>query len=282
MRALISLLAVLFMSYFLVLFPFMQYINSKPYDEKLGYLPRKELVGCLSADHKQLVGALLIMKVVYYFGGVLEKQDNKLNLPLDYYAMARYIRTANFLDPYNMDLYYFTQATYSDSPKGARFIDELLSNGMKYRTWDSELPFFAGFNEAFTLKDYKKAAEYMKRAGEISRDPQYNTLAARFFNEAGESDFGILFMESMEKNARDEKIRRLYHDRKNLLIAVKKIRDSVNIYRQRYQRLPHDLGELLKVGLLRKIPRDPYGGKFYLTPDGKIESTSGSLSLRNK
>ena len=282
MRVSVYLLVVMSMLYLLLLYPFTHYMNNKPYEEKLGYLPQKEIVGCITSDYRQLVASLLMIKVVYYFGGILEKQENKLNLPIDYYAMARYIRMANFLDPYNEEVYYFTQATYSDTEKGARFINELLQNGMKYRTWDPELPFFAGFNEAFTLKNYKKAAEYMKKAGEITGDPLYNSLAARFFNEAGETDFGIMFMDMMEKSTKDKKIRRLYRDRKNLLIAVKEIRHAVDIYRDRFHRLPQDFKELRKVGILERIPKDPYGGKFYLNPQGKVESTSGILKLRTK
>ncbi|HVO65933.1 MAG TPA: hypothetical protein VMT12_05545, partial [Syntrophales bacterium] len=203
MRVPVLLLALLFLIYIILLPSFTTYMNAKPYEEKLGYLPQKEIVGCLAADHRQFVGFALMMKVIFYFGGILEKQENALALPADYYAMARYLRTANFLDPYNEDVYYFAQATYSDTKNGAKFINELLDEGIKYRTWDPELPFFAGFNEAFTLKDYKKAAEYMKKAGNITGDPFYNSLAAKFFNEAGETELGILFMAGMEKNAKD-------------------------------------------------------------------------------
>jgi hypothetical protein len=271
---------VLCLVYLLLLPPFTGYMRSKQYEERLGYLPRKELVGCLAADQRQLVASLLMIEVIYYFGGYLEKRDNKLTLPLDYRAMAGYLRTVAFLDPYNSDVYYFTQASYSDSVKGARFANELLETGMKYRTWDPELPFFAGFNAAFTLKDYKKAAGFMKRAGEITGDPLYVSLAAKFFNEAGETDFGILFMELMEKNAKDEKIRRLYRDKKDLLIAVREIKNAVNLYVERNRTVPRNLEELRMAGLLKKIPRDPFGGKLYLTPRGTVESTSGSLAIR--
>lgn len=280
MRALVSLLFVLFICYFLLLSPFTLYLNNRLFEEKLGYLPQKEIVSCLAADHRQLVGALVLIKVIYYFGGILEKQGNKLNLTSDYTTMARFIRTANYLDPYNADLYYFTQAAFAQGENGTRFVNDLLQNGMKYRIWDVEIPFFAGFNAAFTLKDYKKAAEYMKRSSELTGDPLYSSLAVKFFNQAGETDFGILFMASMEKDARDEKIRRLYHDKKNLLIASKKISLAVNAYQDRYHHLPRDLNELVRAGFLAKIPRDPFGGAFYLSPEGTVESSSGNLTLR--
>ncbi|HVO65932.1 MAG TPA: hypothetical protein VMT12_05540, partial [Syntrophales bacterium] len=60
---------------------------------------------------------------------------------------------------------------------------------------------------------------------------------------------------------------------------VKDIKHAVNLYRDRFHVLPRNIDELSKAGLLTRIPRDPFGGKFYITREGKVESTSKSLSL---
>ncbi len=46
--------------------------------------------------------------------------------------------------------------------------NELPEYGMRYRTWDYYLPFFAGFNYAYFLKDYENAARCYKRVGELT------------------------------------------------------------------------------------------------------------------
>jgi hypothetical protein len=39
-------------------------------------------------------------------------------------------------------------------------------------------------------------------------------------------------------------------------------------------RLPSSVAELIKKGYLADTPVDPYGGTFYLEPDGTVRSTS--------
>src|ERR1035437_4961022 len=61
---------------------------------------------------------------------------------------------------------------------------------MKYRTWDWQLPFFAGFNSAFFLKDYAAAARYYQRAGELSGSDLSRLLAGRYGPGATDSPLG--------------------------------------------------------------------------------------------
>jgi hypothetical protein len=185
------------------------------------------------------------------------------------------------MDPYNMDAYYFTQATFVWEVRGARDVNKVLAYGMKYRTWDYWLPFYAGFNSAYFLKDYKAAAGYMSKAAEISGESLFTNLAARYFYEAGEVDFGILFIKSMEDNATDPRVKKLYETRKQALLAVKEINTALTTYRMRYKRPPRDLSQLVATGILEQLPKDPYGGTFFLNEKGGVESTS-KFAFRRK
>jgi hypothetical protein len=49
---------------------------------------------------------------------------------------------------------------------------------------------------------------------------------------------------------------------------------AVEHFRERLGRLPRHLDELVKQGVVREIPSDPYGGTFYLTPEGGVKTTS--------
>jgi tetratricopeptide (TPR) repeat protein len=150
----------------------------------------------------------------------------------------------------------------------------MLDYGMKYRIWDAQLPFFAGFNAAYFMKDYKKAAEYMKKAAEIAQEQQFATLASRYFYEAGETEFGILFIDVMKSSAKDANEKKLYEFRRKALVAVKSIEDAIKLYQKNLGRLPKTLSELVSTGFLNAVPQDPYGGKFYLDQTGKVRSTS--------
>jgi len=62
-------------------------------------------------------------------------------------------------------------------PKQVKLANDLLEYGMRYRTGISTCRFFAGFNNAYFLKDYARQAEYYKRAGELSGSELFINLA---------------------------------------------------------------------------------------------------------
>lgn len=273
-------LALLIGLYLLVMPAFVRYLAERPLEEKLGYFPAKEVVKASVAEHKQSVAALIMLQVMYYFGGSIDRYDAERKFQTDYTNMARLIKASNYLDPYNFDIYYLSQAAFPLGPNGARFVNGLIENGMKYRTWDADMPFYAGFNAAFILKDYAEAARLLQRASEISGNSLYASLAMKFFNKAGEADFGIRFMDSMAKNAPDDTMRRLYQNKKRLLEGVKVISIALQRYNEKYGHNPTTITELVTEGLLLRLPKDPFGGNFYLTDEGVVETTSGGLSVK--
>lgn len=271
-KALFSLL--LLALYLGIIFPFTSYMRNKPFVEKMGYVPKGEVLTYLSADHKELVAASLVMKVLFYFGSLSDRTFNKVNMPVDYPAMSRTIHAAVKLDPYNMDAYYFAQAILVWDVKQVELANELLEYGMKYRTWDFYLPFFAGFNYAYFLKEFDKAAVYYKKAGDLSGSELFVKLAGRYFYESGQSEMAIAYLATMEKGARNESIRKAFRTRLQALREVRRVEVARDSFLSQYKRLPSSIKNLVKDGYLKEMPIDPYGGTFYLEPDGKVRSTS--------
>lgn len=270
-----TLLFVLITSYLAIIFPFTNYLGNRPLINKVGYIPEGEMLRFAVGDHRYLVSEWSVFKVMLYFGEMSDTNAKKVKLPPEYGNMARVISSAVFLDPYNMDAYYLAQAAFVwDVKDSANDINKLLAHGMRYRTWDYSLPFFAGFNAAYFLHDYRTAAEYMKKAAELSGDPLFAKLSARYFHQAGRTELGILFIESMAKSAKDEKIKKSFVMRKEALQAAKEISDAAQLFRNRFNHFPTSTEDLVRFGLLKKVPRDPYGGQFYITAIGRVESTS--------
>lgn len=262
--------------YVLILPPFTTYLKQRPVAQKMGYLPEAKVLKFMVADHRNLVAEWAVLKVLFYYGGLMEggNEAQLFSVPPEYYSMFRTLQTALRLDPYNMDAYYFAQAAFTWDVGRAKEVNNMLDYGMRYRTWDYQLPFYAGFNAAYFLKDYAGAAEYMKKAAQLSGDPLFTNLAGRFFYESGREDLGIIFIKSMEKGTRDMKVKKLFQMRIQALEAVHVIRTAVKSFTSRYGRLPLTVDELVQKGLLASVPVDPYGGKFFITSDGSVESTS--------
>jgi tetratricopeptide (TPR) repeat protein len=268
-------------SYALLILPFTSYMQSKPFFEKLGTLPRIEVIKFVAADQKELVGAGLVLKVMVYFGGLMSNETGKYKLPPEYQTMSKIIHGAVKLDPYNMDAYYFAQALLVWDTAAYRIATDLLVYGMKYRTWDWYLPFFAGFNSAYFLKEYDNAAVYYKKAAELSGEPLFATLAGRYMQKSGKTDMAIAYLATMVKSAKNPSIRKSYQVRLSAFKAVRVVEAAIESYSQRIGTPPPSLESIMAAGFLKQIPEDPYGGRFYITNDGRVATTSEFSFSRN-
>jgi tetratricopeptide (TPR) repeat protein len=262
--------------YGLLILPFSTYMRNKPIEEKLGYVPSIKLLKPLSADQKELVGASLVMKVLMYFGGIAGKdQEGRiLSEPPDLQGMSRILHGAVQLDPYNMDAYYFAQGFLTWDARQFQVANKLLEYGMQYRTWDWYLPFFAGFNSAYFLKDYAKAAAYYQRAGELSGSDLHKSLAGRYLQESGQTDLAIAYLSAMEKGERNPAMKKNYQLRLAAFKEVRRIELARDRFLQEKGAMPQSVEQLLQAGYLQPAPVDPYGGRFYLDPSGKVATTS--------
>lgn len=250
------------------------YLKSRPLVEKLSLVPNAQVMRLASVDHKEMAAAGLVMKVLMYYGGLMEKTLNTLALPADYPSMSRLIHASVKLDPYNMDAYYFAQAILVWDVRKVDVANKLMKYGMNYRDWDWYLPFFTGFNYAYFLKDYQNAAEYYRRAGELSGEPLFINLAGRYMHEAGRTPLAIAYLSAMENSARNESIRKSISLRLLALKQVGLIESAVQVYARKVGRTPSTIQDLIDGGFLDAVPSDPYGGQFYLEQNGKVRSTS--------
>lgn len=275
MRKLYMLLPILLAGYLVVVFALADYMRTKPFVEKLGYIPSVKSMKVMAADHKQFLSASLMLKVLIYYGSLVDKADNIMQIPADYPAMSRTIDAALKLDPYNMDGYYFVQAILAWDVGKADLANSFLEYGMKYRSWDWSLPYYAGFNCAYFLKDYTNAARYYGRAAELSGNEMFMNLAGRYLQRSGKTEMAIVYLSMIAKNARHDSLKRLLVIRRAAFLEVLKIEKARDAFSQRYGRLPASLDDLVHGGFLRALPQDPYGGKFFILNDGSISSTSG-------
>ena len=83
----VSLFIVFLALYGTLIIPFTTYLNNKPFAERLGYVPSATALKIVAADQKELAGALLVLKVLMYFGGLTDKSENQVALPPDLAGM---------------------------------------------------------------------------------------------------------------------------------------------------------------------------------------------------
>lgn len=263
-------------SYLVLIGPFTLYMRSKPIEEKLGYVPSINLLKPLSADLKELAGAALVFKVMMYYGN-LAGSSKQTGLPAagpDLRGMSGLLHGAVQLDPYNMDAYYFAQSFLTWDARQYKVANDLMAYGMKYRTWDWYLPFFAGFNHAFFLKDYQGAAEFYKRAGELSGVDLHKNLAGRYMQESGQTELAIVYLSGMVKTAKNQAVKSNYQTRLKAFREVRRIELARDRFAAERGTSPDTVEQLVQSGYLSPRPVDPYGGTFHLDASGKVYTTS--------
>jgi tetratricopeptide (TPR) repeat protein len=263
-------------AFLVILGPFTRTMAQKPYAVKLGMIPHPTVLQLLFPDYQQLLGANILGRIILYYGTITDDvaDPGKIQLAADYPAMSRAVHAALRLDPYNMDGYYFGQSILVWDVGQYQLATELLEYGMRYRTWDWQLPFFAGFNYAYFLGDKDKAAQMYMRAGDLSDATLFQSLAGRYLQEAGKTQMAIDYLQTLEKSARTPAVKQTLQVRIETFKAVLMIEQARDRYAEEQGRLPENIDILLKEDYLETKPVDLYGGEFYLDENGQVRTTS--------
>lgn len=269
----VGILSLLLLAHVLAVIPISQYLRERPAVIKLGYLPSARVMKLAAPEFSPLLAQLAVARVMIYYGSLFQQNPALIQRPPEVFNMFKTIERAVQLDPYNMDAYYFAQATFTWEIGRAKDVNQLLKHGIKYRVWDWHLPYYVGFNAAYFLQDYATAATYMKQAAEISGYPFFSRLAARYLSDAGQTDMAIAYLEAMIKEAKDETIRELYLQRLEPLLEARRIEPLVVRFRQEHGRMPASVAELLQAKLLDHEPVDYLGREFLITPEGRVVLT---------
>jgi hypothetical protein len=263
------------------------FVKKRSVEERLGYLPRNEILKIAALDHKSTISEWLFFKAIVYYGGKIDTEDPSVRQSIEYSNIYRFIDASTYLDPYNMDAYYFAEATFTWELGWTREVNQLLERGLRYRTWDYYLPFFLGFNNFYFLKDYRAASQYMKQVALLTGNTLAANLAARFLYETGQTETAVSFLKFMIGRTWNEKVKRIMQMRLEALEAVDLLEKGMRRFNEVYHRSPESLEELVARGIIDKLPEDPYGGRFYVDDNGKIRTTSefvlrGADGKRNK
>ncbi len=251
-----------------------KYLALRSVEEKLGYIPSGKALKAVALDHKALLGDWLFFKAMTYYGGKIDPNLGATGRNIEYYNMYRFLDAASLLDPYNIDIYYFTEAVFTWGIGRIREVNRILERGLKYRNWDHYIPFFMGFNYFYFLKDYETASKYLKMVAEMTKSPFFASLASRMMYEAQRTDVAIGFLKTMIRDIKKESLRRSLLVRLKALEGVSIIEKAISEFELRYGRKPDDIKELIRTGILENIPEDPYGGRFYIDKHGRVRSTS--------
>jgi len=268
--------------YSVLIVPFGAYQHKRQHSEGIGYIPNADVLRLGCGDQTLFVGAWLIGNAVSYYGGITIRGKCSQKVSPDYDGMLDMLRAGLSLDPYNMDGYYFAQATLVWDAGLIEEANMLLAAGMKYRYWDFYLPYFIGFNNAYFLKNYQQAAEYYRHVAELTGDSLSMRLTGRYLYEAGRTNLAISYLSAMVQGTRNEAIKKSLLIRLKAFMAVRDIEKAYRRYVAAYPGSNPDIAKLVRQGFLSSVPSDPYGGEFFIDESGRVRSTSNFSFVHSK
>ena len=244
--------------------------------QALSPLPKKEVAKISAMEFRPLLSDYYVVLVAQVFGGKKGQFSKEEVL-----WMARAMDLSASLDPYYTEPYYFA-GNVIPWYGAVDPVIEILKKGIKYKKDDWRIPFYLGFIYYYFKKDPIQGAQYLSMATHSPKVPSYlPLLVARLYSEKGHYSAAIAYLEGLYRSTQDPKLKEVIKKRLSALIIMDHLEKLGLEYKKRYGIFPKSPRDLVKAGLLDKVPRDPYGGRFYFKKDGTLWTTS-SLREMNK
>jgi len=137
-------------------------------------------------------------------------------------------------------------------------------------------PFYTGYIQYFSLGNPEEGGMALLRAARIPGSPDYfPLLASRMLSEGHRPDTALAFLQKMMERETDPRRRHSLEERIRWVVVerdLQSLEGAVADYISRVGAPPGELADLLHLGILARIPEEPYGGKYMMTPDGRVRS----------
>jgi tetratricopeptide (TPR) repeat protein len=231
--------------------------------EELLYLPNGKHLKAMSLGHASLAADLVYVWAIQYYSDY--DRADRFRFVEHVFGSVIPDLDPHYVDPYWLGAMILTVEA-GDLEAGLRVLDKGFENNPA--AW--VLPYLAGF-ECYRVHQYERAADYFDRS---SRAPGAPALPLRM-------KAGIVARKGdLRESIRlwDELLRDPRGDAASKGIAERQIRDltvqadladlaaAIAAYRERADRLPQAIQDLVRAGLLRAAPVDPDGHPYLYDP----------------
>jgi hypothetical protein len=204
--------------------------------------------------------------------------------PDDYDRLALMIQTVVQFDPKFKVPYLLGGLILGDSRAHVQEALKILTLGMANHPGDWRFPFYTGYLHYFSLGDPVEGGKALESASQIDGSPPYlPLLAARMFSEGRKPETALRFLNEMMKQENDPTRQEVLKRRIHEVVAerdMQLLESAVEAYRKKTGRLPKELSDLVREGMISRLPEEPHGGRYLLSPDGKIRSTQVQQRLK--
>lgn len=233
----------------------------------------------ISLGYNELLADIYWMRALQYFGSKsLEEQNPEL--------LFHYFDIITDLDPKFVNAYRYGGTFLAEPPPyglgDTRKGIELFEKGREHNPDNYRLPLEEGFIYYFYPKDYEKAAALFREASEkpgVSpfRKASMKGMAAAAHAKGGNIELSkkiweIIYETSPSEGRRSFALRNI--EEIDTMAMEDQLTDALREYKSTYKKIPDSPEDLVKAGIIKRIPEPPVGGEFVIAPG--IESVKNT------
>lgn len=195
--------------------------------------------------------------------------------PKDASELYDLLRTATRLDP-GFEYAYFYGSTLLSWDGQVPLALSLLERGVENNPGSAMLNSSLSFLYFNFLGDWKTGAEYAKRSYEISG--KYSappSMVTNLYAAGRNYDLAIEYLSGVRKTTTDPGTLAEIDNQLRLLVVEKHIEyleETIEFFKKNAGFYPRDLKVLVELGIIKKIPKEPFGGKYVISAPGKVEN----------
>lgn len=206
-------------------------------------------------------------------------------LPMrDYDRLNLLVSTVNNFDPRFSVPYFLGGLILGDSPAHVPQALRILERGWKNHPKEWRFPFYLGYLRYFSLGDPAGGGRILESAARLPDSPPYlSLLAARMLAEGRQPGTALEFLSAMMKQETDPARLAILNRRIREVIVerdVQVLESAVEAYREKTGVPPSGPSDLVRAGLIASVPVEPNGGRYLVSPEGKVRSSKMPYRLK--
>lgn len=235
------------------------------------YLPQGEYLRIAVLGYEQVVADFLWIQAIQVMAGPKVSKEAGAWLP-------HALDVITTLDPLFVQAYEvgaIALTTFVHMPEES---NKVLEKGIMNNPQVWQLPFLLGFNYYFDFSDDQKASEYIARASRLPGRPEYlPAFAAKLYVSARNPQVAIDFLTQVYAQTTEENVKRILEQRLKEVVVERDLlllEEAIRRYWQTAGSPPENLEDLVRMGILRELPTEPFGGRYLYDPQTQTVRSS--------
>lgn len=229
--------------------------------EEMMYFPSGKFLKPSFIEYQELGSDLVWLRAIQYYGHHL-MTDRKFEW------LGHIFEILTQLDPYFIAAYHFGSITLAWDAHNPNSAIELLRTGAKNNPLNWQLPFDIGFIYLSLLDDYDAAGYYFLVASKLPN--AWNVLprmSAFAYSRAGKREISRQIWTDIYNQSTNQALKALAE--RNLILLkvdedIELLQTAIRKFNKEKNKYPKNLNELVQIGYLKTLPKDPWGGQYVL------------------